>query len=50
MKTNENVSSEGGPAFGFESLQAELMRTSDEILWDIKADIDPFITAVEKSS
>jgi hypothetical protein len=47
MKTNDNQSSEGG--FGLEALHAELMRTSDEILNDIKADIDPWVAAPSSS-
>lgn len=43
MKNNDVISSDG-TVFGFESLQNELIRSSDEILRDLKADIDPFVT------
>jgi len=45
MKNYEKESSDG-TVFGFESLQNELIRTSDEILRDLKEQVDPFVTQV----
>jgi hypothetical protein len=42
MKNVDNISSSGS-VFGFDSLKNELVRTSEEILRDLKADIDPFM-------